>query len=302
MSPPEVWGPAVWRLFHTLSDRINENAYNVLAPQLFTLFVRICKFLPCPECSTDASIFLAKIKISNMRNKTEFKNTFYLFHNYVNAKKRKPLFNYGYINIYNQYKIIDVVNNFIANYHTKGNMKLLTESFQRKLIIADFKKWFSYSINAFVTPVIPRQLPILSINDTNKQIIEEENIVVEENIVLEQENIVVEQENVLVEEETIVVEEQTVVVEEETIVVEQENIVIEEQTVVVEEENIVLIEETVAVKVEETIVVEQETIVEEKPTISEEEIVVEDIGITPEKAFVEPIVKEIVKPKKNKKN
>jgi hypothetical protein len=264
MSPPEVWGPAVWRLFHTLSGRINENAYNVLAPQLFTLFVRICKFLPCPECSTDASIFLAKIKLSNMRNKTEFKNTFYLFHNYVNAKKRKPLFNYGYINIYNQYKIIDVVNNFISNYHTKGNMKLLTESFQRKLIIADFKKWFSYSINAFVTPIIPRQLPQISINDTNNQIIEEENIVVEQEIVMEQENIVVEEEPIIQE-----------------------------------------VEEPIIQEVEETVLVEEHIAVEENilVVIDEEHIIVEDIGITPEEAFVqEPVIELVVKSKKNKKN
>ena len=88
MSPPEVWGPAVWRLFHTLSERLNDNAYNALSRQLFGFFVRICKFLPCPDCSNDASIFLAKIKLSDMKNKTEFKNTFYLFHNWVNAKKR----------------------------------------------------------------------------------------------------------------------------------------------------------------------------------------------------------------------
>ena len=25
MSPPEVWGPAVWRLFHKLAININEN-------------------------------------------------------------------------------------------------------------------------------------------------------------------------------------------------------------------------------------------------------------------------------------
>ena len=284
MSPPEVWGPAVWRLFHTLSYRINDNAYNVLAPQLFTLFVRICKFLPCPECSTDASNFLAKIKLSNMKNKTEFKNTFYLFHNYVNAKKRKPLFNYGYINIYNQYKVIDVVNSFISNYHTKGNMKLLTESFQRKLIIADFKKWFSYSINAFITPIIPMQLPLVSINDTNNQIIEEENILIEE------ENIVLEEENIVIEEEHIIQE-----VEEPVAVVEENIVLIEEPIVTVVEETVAVVEETVAVE-KKTIVVEQENIV------AEQEIVVEDVGITPDEAFVEEPVIEVVKPKKNKKN
>ena len=91
MSPPEIWGPAVWRLFHTLSERINENAYNALSRQLFIFFVRICSFLPCPHCSTDASNFLAKIKLSSIKNKYEFINTFYLFHNLVNSKKKKTI-------------------------------------------------------------------------------------------------------------------------------------------------------------------------------------------------------------------
>ena len=238
MSPPEVWGPAVWRLFHTLSERINENAYNVLAPQLFNLFVRICKFLPCPECSTDASNFLAKIKLSDMKNKTVFKNTFYLFHNYVNAKKRKPLFNYGNMNIYNHYRIVDVVNNFITNYHTKGNMKLLTESFQRKLIIADFKKWFSYSINAFIPLQLSSQLPQVIINNSSNEIIEEQTFVSEETVVEEEQTIVAEQETV-VEEQVIVEEEQQTIVEEQVIVEEEQQTVTEEQPIFAEEQQTV---------------------------------------------------------------
>ena len=159
MSPPEVWGPAIWTLFHTLSERITEDAYPHVSPQLFKMIVRICKFLPCPECSMDATNFLAKIKMSELKTKLDFKNAFYLFHNYVNAKKRKQLFNYSNMYVYSKYRIIDVVNNFIAKYHTKGNMKLLTESFQRQFIINDFKKWFTASMKAFVPRVnIPPQI------------------------------------------------------------------------------------------------------------------------------------------------
>ena len=141
MSPPEVWGPAVWTLFHTLIAKIDERIYPQIAPQLFYMIVRICRFLPCPECSSDASIFLARIKMSDMKTKRQFKDTFYLFHNRVNAKKRKQLFNYGNIDTYARTNLINVVNNFIGKYQTKGNMKLIAESFQRQLVIADFKKW-----------------------------------------------------------------------------------------------------------------------------------------------------------------
>ena len=30
MPPPEVWGPAVWNLFHTLCEQLNEKHLSVL--------------------------------------------------------------------------------------------------------------------------------------------------------------------------------------------------------------------------------------------------------------------------------
>ena len=149
MSPPEVWGPAIWRLFHTLIEKLNERAYPYLSSQLFTFIFKICKFLPCPECSKDATKFLGRIKIQDLKTKNDFKNMLYLFHNYVNVKKRRPLFNYGNINVYKNYKLIPVFNNFIIHYNTKGNMKLLTESFQRQFVIKDFKQWLIKNIEAF---------------------------------------------------------------------------------------------------------------------------------------------------------
>ena len=90
MSPPEVWGPPIWTLFHVLAEKINERVYPFYAGQLFSVIKNICSALPCPECTSDASIFLGKIKIQDLKTKTDFKNMVYLFHNYVNAKKRGP--------------------------------------------------------------------------------------------------------------------------------------------------------------------------------------------------------------------
>ena len=166
MSPPEVWGPAVWSLFHTLAEKINEEAYVSIAPQLFNMITRICAFLPCPDCSRDATRFLSKIKISNMRTKSDFITTFYLFHNSVNSKKKKPLFFHSSLSVYKNYNLMNVVNNFIANYQTRGNMQLLAESFQRKLIIKDFKNWFSITIRAFTPPLnIPPPITTSPEND-----------------------------------------------------------------------------------------------------------------------------------------
>ena len=149
MSPPEIWGPPVWRLFHTLAEKINENSYPILSRSLFHIIVRICKYLPCPECSSDASNFLAKINPENLKTKDSFKKMLYLFHNYVNSKKRKGLFNYSNINVYKNYKLGPIVNHFISVYNTRGNMKLLSESFQRQFVIKEFKFWLTSNISHF---------------------------------------------------------------------------------------------------------------------------------------------------------
>lgn len=154
MPPPEVWGPAVWILFHTLCEKVNPNTYPLIRNSMFSIIVQICKYLPCPDCAKDASNILAKVNINNLNNKDDFKNMFYMFHNYVNVKKRKPLFNYMYIGIYKNMDLNKVISNFISKYNTRGNMKLLTESFQRGFVVKNFLKWFYSNTHFFVTPVI----------------------------------------------------------------------------------------------------------------------------------------------------
>jgi hypothetical protein len=150
MSPPEIWGPAIWSLFHTLAVNINETTFLTIHIQLFNHIRNICSYLPCPECSKDATKFLAKLNINNIKTKIDFINTFYIFHNFVNKKKHKPLFNYANMNNYTNNNLVKVINNFINNYKTKGNMKLLNESFQRQIIVKNFKQWFITNIKAFI--------------------------------------------------------------------------------------------------------------------------------------------------------
>jgi hypothetical protein len=149
MSPPQVWGPATWSFFHTLAHKVNDNQPPIVYQQIFLQIRRICGFLPCPECSRDASSFLGKIHPNEIQTKRILIDKLYVFHNYVNKKKKKPLFDYGNINKYKDVNIIQAYNTFLKNYNTRGNMKLLTETFQRNLIINELKKWFLANISRF---------------------------------------------------------------------------------------------------------------------------------------------------------
>jgi hypothetical protein len=180
MSPPEVWGPAVWTLFHTLIEKINPDAYPHVIESMFSMIVRICKYLPCPDCSADASNFLAKIKVSDYKTKHDFKLMIYLFHNWVNAKKRKPLYHFSSLTKYGEFNMVYVINNFISKYNTKGNMRLLAESFQRTFIVKDFISWFKKHSRAFIRQPVP--VHVIEEKVIEEKVIEEKVI---ENTVIE---------------------------------------------------------------------------------------------------------------------
>jgi hypothetical protein len=146
MSPPEVWGPPVWTLFHTLSAQlVNDD----LIRQLFNYIQRVCKILPCPECSQDATIFLQKVNLNDIKTSDDLSKTLYIFHNHVNRKKHKPLFNYSELTKYKTYNLIKVFHNFARVYNTRGNMRLIADEFQRSMIMAEFKRWIGANIISF---------------------------------------------------------------------------------------------------------------------------------------------------------
>jgi hypothetical protein len=141
MSPPEIWGPPIWTFFHTLAENINEEGFPNIKFSLFSFIKRICSFLPCPDCSQHAIHFLAKVNINKITSKNDFKNMLYVFHNNVNKRKHKQLFSHANLEKYKIYNVGSTFNHFVNVYHTKGNMNLIAESFQRKLLVSSLKTW-----------------------------------------------------------------------------------------------------------------------------------------------------------------
>lgn len=147
---PEVWGPPIWTLFHTLAEKINESHYSTIGLELYGYIKKICGYLPCPECSQHATRFLASIKLENVNTKDGLRKILYIFHNVVNVRKKKSLFLFEKLNDYKNKNIIQVFNRFISHYKTStGNMKLITDSFQRQMIIKNFRKWFLTNYKSF---------------------------------------------------------------------------------------------------------------------------------------------------------
>lgn len=149
MAPPEVWGPPIWMFFHTITTKIKDGLDVSVYKGLFRIIKTICKNLPCPTCSTDATQFLSQINEDIITSKQKLINHIYIFHNYVNKKTKKNLFNYNKMLNYNQVELSVSIRQFIRAYNTSGNMNLLNESFQRQLTIKEFRRWIRSNISAF---------------------------------------------------------------------------------------------------------------------------------------------------------
>lgn len=148
---PEVWGPAIWTLFHTLVELINENDYNKIGLELYAFIRQICNYLPCPECAKHATKFMSSVKIDSVKTKDGLRKIIYILHNAVNVQKQKKIFTFDDLEMYKSKNVVNVVNNFIKCFKsTTGNMKLITDGFQRQMIIKNFKKWFIKNINSFI--------------------------------------------------------------------------------------------------------------------------------------------------------
>jgi hypothetical protein len=147
---PEIWGPPIWLFIHSLVFKLKDEMYVYVGNQLFNMIKRITSYLPCPECSQHAVNFLSGINTDTIKTKNELIRVLYLFHNSVNVRKNKPLYNFSDLNKYESVNLQQAYNNFRKVYHNRGNMNLLAESFQRDLLLKDLKIWLSHHSSKFV--------------------------------------------------------------------------------------------------------------------------------------------------------
>lgn len=152
MPPPEVWGPTTWRLFHVLSARLPRDRDDLVLP-LFHQFQNICRTLPCAECSKDATALLAAVNQKALRTPEDLVKVMFTFHNTVNQKKRKAMFTWEELSVYESMSLPDTVNQFFAHYYSRGNFQELHISMQRQRIRDSFRQWLQQHWHMFQSVV-----------------------------------------------------------------------------------------------------------------------------------------------------
>jgi hypothetical protein len=157
------WGNPTWALFHTLANHVSEESFSKIKPGLIFTIMQICNHLPCPECSIHAKSFWRKTNVSAIHTKQDLINVLFVFHNCVNKRKRKAIFKFEDLSQYNHYNLLQVFNSFVRRFNTKGNMKMLADTFHRTQLLVRVKKWLVENIihfnRAAHTPA-PSPLPL----------------------------------------------------------------------------------------------------------------------------------------------
>ena len=145
------WGEPTWFLFHTLSEKIKEENFLSLKPELIKLIYSICTNLPCPDCSNHAKAYLDKINFNMIQNKEQLINMFFVFHNFVNSRKGFPLFNYDELREkYSKAITINIIQNFLVAFTQKNkNVHMIANEMHRKRLVGTITAWFDKHIQYF---------------------------------------------------------------------------------------------------------------------------------------------------------
>ena len=146
----KIWGPSTWILFHTMAYKIKNEHFNNKKNELINILKNITSNLPCPDCSDHAKKIMNGLKSNSIKTKDDFIEMVYYFHNHVNEKLGKKIFPVNDLNIYGDYILINVINNFLNSWNNlPKNVNMIGESFRRRVVLREFVTWFKKNNHCF---------------------------------------------------------------------------------------------------------------------------------------------------------
>jgi hypothetical protein len=178
MLPSKIWGPITWQLLHTILYNCKQNDnYLQYKDRLYYIVKNICILSPCNISSYNASDFFNKINQNNLNKIDDLINVLYMFHNFINLKTNKRLFDYSNLKIYNDIQLNIVFNNFIYLY--KNTQMKYTPNYNKMCIliqeIISFKQFY-------IDPIVSKEIIIESKTIVHEETVESKTIVHEETV------------------------------------------------------------------------------------------------------------------------
>jgi hypothetical protein len=145
------WGPCVWKVLHTLTIKIKDEYFEAQRKKLFEIIQLICNNLPCPMCSSHATSFLKKHRLSQIKTKEQLIRFIYEMHNDVNKRlKKEPFMFESLLSSYENMNFRDVMNQYyISLSNINFGEKMMLYSFHRKLFLKNFRNYIISNIDCF---------------------------------------------------------------------------------------------------------------------------------------------------------
>lgn len=139
----KVWGNITWKLFHSLSFNISDDATQQDIKECIEMIKYISFNLPCPTCSQHAAKLLKNVNINNYKNKYQLIQFVYIYHNKVNENIGKQMFNKELLfQTYSNVDFESVLNDFFKVYQNlKSNRTMILYSFHRNMILIRLKNY-----------------------------------------------------------------------------------------------------------------------------------------------------------------
>jgi len=151
------WGNPTWFFFHTLIEKIHPDHYSLIKNELLDNIKNICSILPCPDCANHATQYMKSIK-QPPPDKEGFKKMLYIFHNSVNQRTRKPLFQYEAMEMYSRVNFSVCYQLFRKEFVKKTyNPRMLMDSMNRVNYIKQLDEWLIKNklLNVYVSQHVP---------------------------------------------------------------------------------------------------------------------------------------------------
>jgi hypothetical protein len=147
----EDWGPYTWYMFHTLAYKIKDEYFDDYKEEFCSLLQKVAVNLPCPYCSKHAIQYFRRFNIKTIQNKGEVIDFFYEFHNEVNGRLKKSIYDKEQLN--NKYKdsnTIQSINIFINRFNIATNHGMqFHKSLASKHVLSSYQNWISKHIHIF---------------------------------------------------------------------------------------------------------------------------------------------------------
>lgn len=142
------WGPPTWIFIHSFLELISDECYNNNKNKIVDLLKNILSSLPCADCANHAKLYLKhnRYYINMFPTKKHLQNYFYIFHNAVNERLKKPTFTD--FNKYKYAKLSLIFRNFQSNF-TSTHGTDFSNNMNRKLLLTEIRNFINSNNNCF---------------------------------------------------------------------------------------------------------------------------------------------------------